>query len=737
MFYPSKKKIIGGLVSATLALLVTIVALDAQADQPSSVTVESIQQSSFGELSGSPFLFDSNFTSPTLGTDEKFNVVGFKWAGTGAISFQVQILQKDGWSDWQDVPEMEDLYGKGDLEYKFSDLLFVNSTNQLRYRYESTGEIEEIELITLGSIKDKSAFGFLSDWLQALVPKAEADVSIISRAEWGADEDITFWEPEYAQPEKFIIHHTAGGDGDVDPESSLRAIQYWHAVVLGWGDIGYNYLIDTNGNVYEGRKGEDGVIAAHAYRAKTCNRERFGGANEGVDFNRGTIGISIMGNYEEGDVSDEAFEAAAKLIADKAETFGITPTGTSDFRDLDDMPNVAGHIDVDCTLCPGANLYDRLPELRTLSQSYMGQAQLTYRSRFLSASAESIELATGATKKITARFKNTGTATWYKNNKAPTLVTETQPSSLKTNNWLSSYRVAKQTANTVNPGETATFEFYIEAPEDELEIDEVFRLAHNHLPLLNTDFDLHVDVTGLSWAARLTSHTINEASFLDASLPVTVTYENVGTQTWTKDNVKLEIYDLGYSVSRYHDSSWPNKYGQISLDQNRVKPGETGTFTFYEKSPTSPGYYKQILALKQNGSEIINSESSLVTRVDSMYKARLISSDIPLAMLYNWQPEVTLRFKNTGVATWDGNVQLSVFDLGGERSKFYHSSWPSAQGNIRLNESTVKSGEVGSFTLKLDAPDIHGLYKHVIIIDAQNYPYQMQGGSVVRLTRVD
>ena len=56
------------------------------------------------------------------------------------------------------------------------------------------------------------------------------------------------WPIQQAPIEKFIIHHTAGSDGGDDPAATIRGIYYWHAVVLGWGDMGYNFLIDGQGN---------------------------------------------------------------------------------------------------------------------------------------------------------------------------------------------------------------------------------------------------------------------------------------------------------------------------------------------------------------------------------------------------------------------------------------------------------------------------------------------------------
>ena len=86
---------------------------------------------------------------------------------------------------------------------------------------------------------------------------------IISRAAWGADENLMTWTPEYRTVRKFVVHHTATSNGDLDPAATVRAIYYYHAVTRGWGDIGYNYLIDAQGRIYEGR------TAARAWSAAT------------------------------------------------------------------------------------------------------------------------------------------------------------------------------------------------------------------------------------------------------------------------------------------------------------------------------------------------------------------------------------------------------------------------------------------------------------------------------------
>ena len=88
--------------------------------------------------------------------------------------------------------------------------------------------------------------------------------TIISRAAWGADESYRFdssgherFATGYFPLQKAIVHHTAGRNNDPDPEATIRAIYYDHAVLRGYGDIDYNYLIDWQGRIYEGRHSRD------------------------------------------------------------------------------------------------------------------------------------------------------------------------------------------------------------------------------------------------------------------------------------------------------------------------------------------------------------------------------------------------------------------------------------------------------------------------------------------------
>lgn len=217
---------------------------------------------------------------------------------------------------------------------------------------------------------------------------------IISRAQWQADESLATslnkaYTPEYPDKvEKIIVHHTASANLEPDTDGSglytgmVRNMFYFHTVyrqwfdengekVTGFGDIGYNYIIDPNGNIYEGRSGGNGVIGAHAQ-----------------GFNTGSIGIAIIGTYGStlnGKYINNTLNTKTKatlenLIGWLAANNNIDIKNQSLFKDKL-MYGVVGHRDVSATQCPGDNIYGSLAQIRnnaaTLAAIYSNYAYQT------------------------------------------------------------------------------------------------------------------------------------------------------------------------------------------------------------------------------------------------------------------------------------------------------------------------------------------------------------------------
>ena len=184
---------------------------------------------------------------------------------------------------------------------------------------------------------------------------SHARPAMVRRADWGAAAPRQ--RHGTASVRAVVLHHTVNRNDYTTREAPaiVRAIQAHHQRTMGWSDIGYNFLIDRYGGVYEGRAGgiEAGVVGAHA-----------------AGYNTGTSGVSIIGNYESGGATRSGLDRAAHVLAWQARIHRIdlqdgartTVSGRS-------IPTFLSHRDVGSTACPGQNLYDRLPEIRRLARS--------------------------------------------------------------------------------------------------------------------------------------------------------------------------------------------------------------------------------------------------------------------------------------------------------------------------------------------------------------------------------
>src|SRR5256885_973283 len=120
------------------------------------------------------------------------------------------------------------------------------------------------------------------------------------RAAGGADESLRFgpdgietWPPEYFPVQTLTVHHTAGANHDPDPAATVRAIYFFDAITQGWGDLGYQLLIDEAGTVYEGRwSGTDAVPVFGPLRPP----QMVNGAHV-VSFNAGNVGVVLLGDF--------------------------------------------------------------------------------------------------------------------------------------------------------------------------------------------------------------------------------------------------------------------------------------------------------------------------------------------------------------------------------------------------------------------------------------------------------
>jgi N-acetylmuramoyl-L-alanine amidase/Fibronectin type III domain len=221
-----------------------------------------------------------------------------------------------------------------------------------------------------------------------------AQPGIISRSGWGADESLRFangkevWPPAFWPIQKLLVHHTATQNADPNPASTIRAIYYYHAITQGWGDIGYNFLIDEAGHVYKGRHSHttSNPSSASPSPDDTITGEDSNGngvtAGHAQGYNSGTVGVAFLGTLTNQDATPAAKNALEDLLAWKADAHGIDPQGSSLYTNPVSgaqltFPNIAGHRDVNATECPGGTFYTTLPTVRSAVASRIAASTTT------------------------------------------------------------------------------------------------------------------------------------------------------------------------------------------------------------------------------------------------------------------------------------------------------------------------------------------------------------------------
>ena len=163
-----------------------------------------------------------------------------------------------------------------------------------------------------------------------------------------------------------FVHHTENPNGYSPGEvpAMLLAIYAFHRYVNGWDDIGYNFVVDLYGRIFEARAGgiDEPVVGAHA-----------GG------YNYASSGVAVLGSFMSVPVSAPARTALERLLAWKLSLHGVPGEGSLTVRVSAagarfsrfpanarvPLPRVAGHRDGDSTDCPGNVLYGELPGIRS------------------------------------------------------------------------------------------------------------------------------------------------------------------------------------------------------------------------------------------------------------------------------------------------------------------------------------------------------------------------------------
>jgi uncharacterized protein with LGFP repeats len=194
---------------------------------------------------------------------------------------------------------------------------------------------------------------------------------IVTRRGWGADEKLRERKFIYTKKVKAaFVHHTASGNAYscAQAPSVIRGIYRYHVKSMGWRDIGYNFLVDKCGKIYEGRAGgvAKPVMGAHT-----------------LGFNSNSMGIAVLGSYGSTKPSSAAVNGIARLTAWKLGLYGANPRGKTYLKSAGGnlypkgknvrLNVISGHRDGFATSCPGGQLYRKLGTARADAARYQGR----------------------------------------------------------------------------------------------------------------------------------------------------------------------------------------------------------------------------------------------------------------------------------------------------------------------------------------------------------------------------
>jgi hypothetical protein len=312
------------------------------------------------------------------------DLVGVQWADGSPAGLELRFRTPAGhWSAWVAAGG----HGHGPdaaiAAPHIGDPVWTGGTDAVQLRSGSPLSGVRLHLLDVsggfGARRQALALGPLASMaaLPSATPLLAAGAGqppIIARRAWARGLAHPLVAPAYGAVEMAFVHHTENPNGYIAGEvpAMLRAIFAFHRYVNGWNDIGYNFVIDRFGRVFEARAGgiDEPVVGAHA-----------GG------YNLVSSGVAVLGSFTGVAISSPARRTLERLLAWKLSLHGVPATGRVTVRVNPagaiysrfpanarvSLPRIAGHRDADSTECPGTVLYGELGGVRRGVQHLAGR----------------------------------------------------------------------------------------------------------------------------------------------------------------------------------------------------------------------------------------------------------------------------------------------------------------------------------------------------------------------------
>ncbi len=306
------------------------------------------------------------------------DLIGVQWQGPAETGIELRFRLGGGsWSRWVSAIGCSGRHAHGSEARSATDAfvgdpVWTGGTTAVQLRATRVLSGVRLALVDvsggIGARRQERTTGRLAVALPLATPVLAAGPGqppIIARRGWAQGVAPPRVAPGYGAVRMAFVHHTENPNGYAPWEvpAMLRAIYTYHRYVRGWNDIGYNFVVDLYGRIFEARAGgiDEPVVGAQA-----------GG------YNIVSTGVAVLGSFMSTPISPPARSALQRLLAWKLALHGVPaegrvtvrvdPAGASYSRFPANarvsLPRIAGHRDADSTDCPGDALYGELPGIR-------------------------------------------------------------------------------------------------------------------------------------------------------------------------------------------------------------------------------------------------------------------------------------------------------------------------------------------------------------------------------------
>jgi hypothetical protein len=312
-------------------------------------------------------------TTRVLRAPRRFDLIGLRWADGARAEAQVRARRRGGeWTPWVALHATGDHGPDEGVAPAGTDPAFTGAADEFQLRLR--GNPARLRARFVRALPTATAAGRVMRRLRGRARasarrQAGAAPAIIPRSAWGADSVPPRAAPDYGSVQMAFVHHTVTAN-DYTPEESpgiVLGIARYHRDSNGWNDIGYNFLVDQYGQIFEGRAGgiDQPVIGAQAQ-----------------GYNSVSTGIACLGTFTTAPQPDAGMEALARIVGWKLSLHGVPVRGQLTVMSAGGPSNryaagtpvtferISGHRDGDNTTCPGGALYAQLEDLRTRAGRY-------------------------------------------------------------------------------------------------------------------------------------------------------------------------------------------------------------------------------------------------------------------------------------------------------------------------------------------------------------------------------